>query len=286
MTFYLDRLSASNEAVATAARSGNAGALDGAPTMPPGGPAAAQSAPPAPLFPPASGEGVQRHSADDAEGLGPSDFYELVLRDGAGLDRYVVDPELQEAGVRQLLGVGVAGTLLYGAMVGLVAQMSAPIASMGLGRFPVITLPLALTGAFLGALAICLPSFYFYTQLSGVDASLRIVTGQALRAQARTSVLLLGVLPIYVAIALASVVGAIEGGAELVSGGIALPFVVGLWGLRSLWSSFRRLSASLPVAHQRRPWFLPRMVLAWGMVYSVVAPLALYRLIEALAIVF
>jgi len=96
-------------------------------------------------------------------------------------------------------------------------------------------------------------------------------------------VLLLGVLPIYVAIALASVVGLIDGGPELVSWGLALPFLVGLWGLRSLWSSFRRLSQTLPVAHRRRPWFLPRMVLAWGVVYSLVAPLALYRLIEALA---
>jgi hypothetical protein len=85
---------------------------------------------------------------------------------------------------------------------------------------------------------------------------------------------------------LASVVGLIDRGPAFVSWGIALPFVVGLGGLRSLWSSFRRLSATLPVAHQRRPWFLPRMVLAWGMVYSVVAPVALYRLIEALAVVF
>jgi hypothetical protein len=257
MTFYLDRRLASNEAFVST----------GTPS-------------------PRSADGVQNDSHDTTDVEQPSDFYELVLRDGAGLDRYVVEPELQEAGVRQLLGVSVTGMLLYGAMVGLVAQMSAPIASLGLGRFPVITVPLALTGSFLGALAICLPSFYFYTQLSGVDASLRVITGQALRAQARTSVLLLGVLPIYVAIALASVVGVIDRGPAFVSWGIALPFVVGLGGLRSLWSSFRRLSATLPVAHQRRPWFLPRMVLAWGMVYSVVAPVALYRLIEALAVVF
>jgi hypothetical protein len=231
---------------------------------------------------PDAAESLQERCASDARDAEAADFYELVLRDNAGLDRFIVEPELQESGVRQLLGVSVAGTLLYGAMVGLVAQLSGEIG--WLGRWPVLTLPLALTGAFLGALAICLPSFYFYTQLSGVDASLRIVTGQALRAQARTSVLLLGVLPIYVALALASVVGLIEGGSALVSWGLALPFLVGLWGLRSLWSSFRRLSTTLPVAHVRRPCFLPRMVLAWGLVYSVVAPVALSRLIEALAI--
>lgn len=216
---------------------------------------------------------------------GPGDFYELVLRDGPGLDRFIVEPALQEAGVRQLLGVSIVGTLAYGAMVGLVAQLSGAAPSF-FGRLPLLTLPLALSGAFIGALAICMPSFYFYTQLSGLDASLRVVTGQALRVQARTSVLMLGVLPIYVALALASVVGFIDGGRALVSWGLALPFVVGLWGLRSLWLSFRRLSDTLPVAHQRRPWFLPRMVLAWGVVYSVVAPVALYRLIEALAVVF
>jgi len=286
MAHHVDRLFAENEALAAAAAPADAGAAAG-PDVPAAADARGDDAQPVrPLPQPSTSDAPS--DADDAAAdvNGASDFYELVLRDGKGLDRYVVEPELQETGVRQLLGVAVAGTLLYGAMVGLVAQVSGAGAPLGLGRFPVVTLPLALTGAFLGALAICMPSFYFYTQLSGLDASLRVVTGQALRAQARTSVLLLGVLPIYVAVALASVVGLIDGGPELVSWGIALPFIVGLWGLRSLWSSFRRLSATLPVAHQRRPWFLPRMVLAWGVVYSVVAPVALCRLIEALAVVF
>jgi hypothetical protein len=65
-----------------------------------------------------------------------------------------------------------------------------------------------------------------------------------------------------------------------------LPFVVGLAGLTSLYKSFERLGRVLPVAHVRRPCFLSRMVMAWGMVYAVVCPVALYRIGEGLAALF
>ncbi|HTV17675.1 MAG TPA: hypothetical protein VMG12_03365, partial [Polyangiaceae bacterium] len=187
MTFYLDRLvesnrtlldppapsdCASNEAALTDAAPNEVAPNEVAPNEAAREPYASSAG-----AAPSSDDGID----DDVSVDGPSDFYELVLRDNAGLDRFIVEPELQESGVRHLLGVSVAGTLLYGAMVGLVAQVSGPSAMEWLGRWPVLTLPLAFTGAFLGALAICLPSFYFYTQLSGVDASLRVVTGQALR---------------------------------------------------------------------------------------------------------
>jgi hypothetical protein len=223
--------------------------------------------------------------ADAAEEAvsGPLNFYELVLRDDRRLDRWIVDPELYDRGIRKFLGVSVAGTAVYGTMVGLVAQVTSVDAGTRawLGTLPMLTFPLALTLAFLGALMVCLPSFYFYTQLSSLDASFRIVTGQALRAQARTAALLLGVLPIYVAIALGAAVGVLDGGPAILGMGICLPFIVGIAGLTSLARSFHRLSQELPVAHVRRPHFLSRLVLAWGAVYSVVAPVALYRLLEA-----
>jgi hypothetical protein len=109
---------------------------------------------------------------------------------------------------------------------------------------------------------------------------------QALRVQARTSVLLLGVLPVYTAVVLAAVVGVITGGQELIVLGILLPFIVGLAGLTSLYKSFDRLGQVLPVAHVRRPCFLSRLVTAWGMVYAAVCPVALYRIGEGLASLF
>jgi hypothetical protein len=224
----------------------------------------------------------------DPEPSEPLTFYELVLRDDPRLDHWIVDPELHATSVRKLLGVSVAGMAVYGAMVGMVAQFSKldAVTASFIGPLPILTFPIALTLAFLGALAVCLPSFYFYTQLSSLDASFRIVTGQALRVQARTATLLLGALPFYVAIALGAVVGLFDGGAPILGVGVMLPFIVGLAGLTSLARSFSRLSQSLPVAHVRRPLFLPRLVFAWGAVYSLVAPVALYRLVEALGAAF
>ena len=133
-----------------------------------------------------------------------------------------------------------------------------------------------------GALCICLPSFYFYTQLSGLDASFRLVTAQALRAQATMSVLLLGVLPFYAAWLLGTVVGVFDEPGTALFAGMCLPFGVGLWGIRAVYRGFCDLAEHLPITHQRRGNFLQRLVLCWGGVYSVVAPVALYRLGEAL----
>ena len=215
-------------------------------------------------------------------------IYDLLIRDDPRLDKIIVAGEYSVAPIQQLLLLSVGGTVLYGFAVGLAAQFLQVQGPVGdwLSRFPLLTLPLALTAAFLLALAVCLPSFYFYTQLSGLDASFRLITMQALRIQARTSVLLLGVLPVYAAVVLAAVVGVITGGQELIVLGILLPFVVGLAGLTSLYKSFERLGQLLPVAHVRRPCFLSRLVTAWGMVYAVVCPVALYRIGEGLASLF
>jgi hypothetical protein len=215
-------------------------------------------------------------------------FYDLIIRDDPRLDEAILAGEHHLGPIQQLLTIAVSGTALYGFAVGLAAQFFQVQGPVGewLGQFPLLTLPLALTAAFLLALAVCLPSFYFYTQLSGLDASLRLITMQALRVQARTSVLLLGVLPVYAAVVLAAVVGVIAGGQDLIVSGMVLPFVVGLAGLASLYKSFERLGQVLLVARVRRPCFLSRLVTAWGMVYTVVCPVALYLIGGGLASLF
>lgn len=149
-------------------------------------------------------------------------LYDLLIRDDPRLDEAILAGEHHVGPIQQLLTIAVSGSALYGLAVGLAAQflhVQGPVGEW-LGQVPLLTLPLALTAAFLLALAICLPSFYFYTQLSGLDASLRLITTQALRIQARTSVLLLGVLLVYAAIVLAAVAGVITGGQELIVLGI------------------------------------------------------------------
>jgi hypothetical protein len=212
---------------------------------------------------------------------------DLVLRGGTRLDEALLDERSLPGIVRRLLVLSLGGMAVHGLVVGFAAQVLHPAWGAALaGPHPVLWMPVAFVLSFLGAIGVCLPSFYFYTQLSGLDASFRLVTAQALRAQATTSVLLLGVLPFYAAAVLSCAVfgGFLSFDANgVVVLGMILPFGVGLFGIHALYRSFRALAQVLPITHVRRGAFLGRMVLCWGMVYSAVAPVALWRIGEALS---
>jgi hypothetical protein len=204
-----------------------------------------------------------------------NNVFDLLIRAQAELDRMLEDPRATGSIIRMLLSVAILGLVIQGAVVGGVA---AALEVTGSGAM--LWMPAAFVIALLGALSICLPSFYFYTQLSGLDASFRLVTAQALRAQATTSVFIFGFLPFYAAWALGATIGVFEDGRVVIAAGMALPFVVGLIGLREVYRGFVRLSAVLEKTHPRRGDVLTRMVLCWGAVYSAVAPIALWRISE------
>lgn len=211
-------------------------------------------------------------------------MFDLILRGESRLHRLMRDEAGLPEVIQKFLALSVLGLTIHGVVLGLAAGMFEPNRALAWYQagHPVVWMPLALMGAFLGALCICLPSFYFYTQLSGLDASFRLVTAQALRAQATMSVLLLGVLPFYAAWLLGTVVGVFDTPGTALFAGLCLPFGVGLWGIRAVYRGFCDLAEHLPITHKRRGNFLKRLVLCWGGVYSVVAPVALYRLGEAL----
>jgi hypothetical protein len=222
---------------------------------------------------------------------GTRSLFDLVLRDPDALDALLLDETQLRRALDGMLALALLGLLLHALTVGVAADLAQragdlPEWSLFLGRHPELSLPLALTGAFLTALGVCLPSFYFFTQLSGLDASFRLVTAQAVRVLARTSVLLLGVLPFFAACALSRTVFNLIPAAAVLQIGLGLPFVVGLFGIAALYRSFRSLVGILPLSHVRRGNFLLRMVLAWGAVFSAVAPVALCRFAEALARLF
>lgn len=219
-----------------------------------------------------------------------------LLDDGASLDEVLLDEESREKALGRMLAVAIAGLMLFGLAVGFTAE----VAGIGKGTQS-IWIPVSFTGGFLTAIAVGLPSFYFYTQLAGVDASFRLVTAQAVRVQARTSVLLMGALPFYAAVALASItdlrlidvfmtdflfMSIFDDPSEACIGiGIAIPYVVGLFGLRSVYKSFGRMLDVLPVTHTRRGDVLIRMLLLWGVLAMTVAPVAMYRIAEWLSAV-
>lgn len=230
-----------------------------------------------------SAEQIERYDTESSP-TSTDSFFELVLTEGEAMDDLVLDAGRLAGTLQKLVLLSLVGLMVYGAVVGL-ASGSADLPAWFTRGEPMIWMPLAFGGAFLAAIAVCLPSFYFYTQLAGLDASFRVITAQSLRVQARTSVVLLGVLPFYAALALGTHLGFDLGlGAEGVAVlGMCLPFVVGIIGIAALYRSFRRLVGRLPITHERRGNIILRLVLAWGAVFSAVAPVALWRLGELLA---
>jgi hypothetical protein len=211
-------------------------------------------------------------------------LFELVVRRSPRLNAILRHEASLPAVTSRLLWLSLLGLAVHGLVVGATAAFAphAQVSAFFTQGHPPVWMPLASMLAFVGSLCLCLPSFYFYTQLAGLDASFRLVTAQALRGQATTSVLLLGVLPFYAAWALACVLGFYDDVETVLTVGMALPFGVGLFGVAAIHQAFVDLSRYLPITHRRRGNFLRRMVLAWGAVYTVVAPVALVRLSQLL----
>jgi hypothetical protein len=126
-----------------------------------------------------------------------------------------------------------------------------------------------------------LPSFYFYGLLAGVKVSWLQVTALIMKGKASTSVLLLGILPIYMAIVLGlSVFQAEPSWLRLAFYlGLVLPFGAGLWGVRNIYLGFMGLADTLPPERRvHRECFLRRLTLACAGCYSAVTPVMIYTL--------
>lgn len=227
----------------------------------------------------ARGELKPAEPEEEMPAVRPS-MFDLVLRRPRLLDRILREEGALPKAIQDLASLSVVGLAVYGLVVGASAQLVRDRlipSSFFASGLPAVWMPLAFVLAFLGAICICLPSFYFFTQLSGLDASFRMVTAQALRGVASTAVLLLGAAPFYAAWVLGNVVGLFEDVDTTLQVGMAIPFAVGLFGVGAVYQAFRSMVDVLPVTHQRRGNFVRRMVLAWGALFTAIAPVALYR---------
>lgn len=217
---------------------------------------------------------------------GIDNFFEAMLADDERVDDLVTTGATLTETLHKMLLLAVGGLVVYGLAVGAIIQGYQAFGVIGANDTPPLAamwMPPTIAGGFLCAIAICLPGFYFFTQLSGVDASFRLVTAQSLRVQARTSVILLGVMPFWVAWALTPFLDLEVTYFEpwvVMAAGIALPFIVGFTGLWSVYRSFRRLVERLPITHPRRGNFMLRLVLCWAAVMGCVTPVAMFRIAE------
>jgi hypothetical protein len=234
---------------------------------------------------------------------------DLLLKDQPRLDRIARDPRRQRELVPRFLAIGMVGYTLFGIGLAIVFNASGlwpqlhsisqwlggsagvPIrfAAMSAGNPWLNGSALALVAAFvlglIGAIGVCLPSFYFYGLLAGVQTTMLQVTSHATKGMASAAVAVIGVLPIYIALVLGTLVfglppGAVEAQCLL---GMLLPFIAGLWGTMSLYIGFVGLSDTLaPDRRCRRACFLRRLMVSWCLCFTAVTPLMIFTLWEYL----
>jgi hypothetical protein len=237
-----------------------------------------------------------------ADGLSPAaqrettlQLVELLLKNPGRLRQLGRDPHRQGELVPRFLLIAVAGYLVYSCtMVLLINLAPAPAPRFMPLRLPparwgdgsAVGLPLAYTLSIVLASCVCLPSFYFYSLLAGVRITWLQIVGLITRATAYNGVILLGLVPIYVALMMGLIIFAapadVLGWSVVV--GLALPFVAGLWGLRAIHRGIADLAAEMPPEWRcRRECLLRRLTMAWAAVYTAVLPVMIYRLWEYVA---
>jgi len=225
--------------------------------------------------------------ADDPRAVG---LMELMLKDPRRLDALIRDETLAPELIPRLLAVALAGFTAFGVAATLIVNLAgAPPSWMPSTRWSDghwASLTAAYVFGLVAATGVCLPSFYFYGLLAAVKLSMLQAAAHAVKCLAVTAVVLVGALPIYVALALGMAVfsAPVEWVHATIALGLALPFVAGLWGVRSLFVGFTDLAETLPdsrKAHRAR--FLRRLTLAWSACYTTVTPVMIYWLWTRLA---
>ena len=214
---------------------------------------------------------------------------ELILKNPPRLERLVREEARQRVLIPRLLAIALASFSLFSLALALLLK-AAPLAAVqqvmrqawsGNPAGPALNLWLAYTLGLVAATGVCLPSFYFYALLAGVRVSVLQVTAQIMKGKATTAVMLMGILPIYVAWVLGLIVFnaadlTVEAALDV---GLILPFLAGLWGVRSVYLGFLGLADTLPADRRcKRECFLRRLTVACAACYSAVTPVMIYTL--------
>lgn len=252
---------------------------------------------------------------DDPKEFSLLAIVELLLKDHRRLTRLLAQPAAPRILLPRLLAIALVGFVLFGATISLVMSASGTwpeltsiatwldqptttplwFSSLDDGRLDELTpwyngqaLSLMTAYAFglVAATCVCLPSLYFYCLLAGMRMSMLEVVVHAVKSKAVAAVALVGILPIYVALAMGVAIFNVNEGCTqaVMLLGLVLPFIAGFWGTAALRAAFWQLCDRMP-AHDawNRRCFLRRLVLSWSGIYSVVMPVMIYSMWELLS---
>jgi hypothetical protein len=232
----------------------------------------------------------------NARAPSPPAMLDLLLREKETTDRLCADRDQAAALLPRLLAIGAASiaawALVHGGLL-LASQQS--ILPAALADAPPWWTPIvlfcALEGGLMGAQLAGMPSFYFYGLLAGIETHGWRIVAESMRARATAAVVLLGLLPVYLAVGLGLVLVFPDAAWDaralhsivLGFGGTALPFVAGLAAPGSLYRAFRRMLAEgMPPGQTRRRPMPLLLVLAWSALFTALAPLGAWRIGMAL----
>jgi hypothetical protein len=229
-----------------------------------------------------------------------SQIVELILKDRRRLDRVARTDSRKVELASRLLAISLASFALYGLAMSVTfsaarqwPRVVSPVEWWnGFDMRPVTFVPTGAPGpqaatralrlivaysfGLIAASGICLPSLYFYGLLSGLRMTMSDVVVHSLKGTAIAAVALIGILPVYSALALGVIVLPVSHQcvAAILTLGLCLPFIGGLWGTRSLFVSFVDLCHTMPADFQaQRACLLRRLILSWCGIYIAVAPL-------------
>ncbi len=235
-----------------------------------------------------------------SQNLGIAQIVELILKDRRRLDGLSQATQQKVELASRLLAISVTSFALYGLAMSLTfyaahfwPQVASPADWLNDPRTRFVTfveaagpksqvalramrLIVAYSFGLIAASGICLPSLYFYGLLSGLRMTMSDVVVHSLKCTAVAAVALIGILPVYSALALGAIVfpEAREFVPAILALGLCLPFIGGLWGTRALFVGFANLCHTMPAEFQsQRACFLRRLILSWCGCYTAVAPL-------------
>jgi hypothetical protein len=218
----------------------------------------------------------------------------LLLRRDSDPDAILDDPAAAARHLGPLVGLSTfalaAWALAQAALLsGLPALPGLPGAAEASGaELALATFAAGAAGLF-GAQLAGLPTFYFYTLLAGLPTHGWRVSVESMRAQATAGLVLLGVLPVWVAAAegLRLLAGTAPSDAQLVAAcvwlfGGALPFITGIFAPFTLLRAMKRLALRQVRGDGRRAPLPTLLVTAWSLCFTAMAPLGLIRTLDLL----
>lgn len=252
--------------------------------------------------------------SNDPPNIEAASLVELILKDQRRLNRLLRNPTFGATLLTRLLGISLAGFVLFGIAMALVlsaAQRWPELTAISdwlkrpagpLIVFEIVPskwnvlahwlhgdafgLVAAYAFGLIAASGVCLPSLYFYCLLASVRMTMVEVVLHAVKSKAVAAMVLVGLLPIYMALAMGAVIFQVNETtlSHVLIIGLCLPFIAGFWGTLSLYSGFSEWATATPFAcNAERECFLRRLVLSWSACYSAVMPVMIFTIWQALS---